>query len=65
LTPPKNLSAVSLTPVNSFSAVSLTPAINFRPFWLFLTGINDTGDKLFTGVNDTADYDRGLSFLQN
>jgi hypothetical protein len=25
----------------------------------------DTGDKLFTGVNDTADYDRGLSFLQN
>jgi hypothetical protein len=33
------------------------------PFWLFLTGINhtgencynDTGDKLFTGVNDTGD----------
>ncbi len=23
------------------------------------------GVKLFTGVNDTADYDRGLSFLQN
>jgi hypothetical protein len=73
LTPPKNLSPVSLTPVNSFSAVSLTPAINFRPFGYFWrvsitpgkNVIADTGDKLFTGVNDTADYDRGLSFLQN
>jgi hypothetical protein len=30
-----------------------------------IAGVNDTGDKLFTGVNDTTDYDRGLSFLQN
>jgi hypothetical protein len=30
-----------------------------------IAGVVDTGDKLFTGVNDTADYDRGLSFLQN
>ncbi len=35
LTPPKNLSAVSLTLVNSFSVVSLTLAINFRPFGYF------------------------------
>ncbi len=23
--------------------------------WMFITGVNDTGDKLFGGVNDTAD----------
>ncbi len=23
--------------------------------WMFITGVNDTGDKLFTGVNDTRD----------
>ena len=23
--------------------------------WMFITGVNDTGDKLFTGVNDTGD----------
>ncbi len=22
--------------------------------WMFITGVNDTGDKLFTGVNDTG-----------
>jgi hypothetical protein len=22
---------------------------------MFITGVNDTGDKLFTGVNDTGD----------
>jgi hypothetical protein len=38
---------------------------------MFVSGVNDiagvvdTGDKLFTSVNNTADYDRGLSFLQN
>jgi hypothetical protein len=24
--------------------------------FVFIAGINDTGDKLFTGVNDTGDY---------
>ncbi len=23
--------------------------------WMFITGVNDTSDKLFTGVNDTCD----------
>ncbi len=23
--------------------------------WMFITGVNDTGDKLFTGVKNTAD----------
>ncbi len=23
--------------------------------WMFITGVNDTGQKLFTGVNDTGD----------
>ncbi len=23
--------------------------------WMFIAGVNDTGDKLFTGVNDTGD----------
>ncbi len=23
--------------------------------WMFITGVIDTGDKLFTGVNDTGD----------
>ncbi len=23
--------------------------------WMFITGVNNTGDKLFTGVNDTGD----------
>ncbi len=22
--------------------------------WIFITGVNNTGDKLFTGVNDTG-----------
>jgi hypothetical protein len=30
-----------------------------------IASVNNIGDKLFTGVNATADYDRGLSFLQN
>ncbi len=58
------LSAVSLTRVNNFSAVSLTPAINVQTFWLFLTGINDTGEQFFAGVIDSCD-DRGLFFLKN
>ncbi len=23
--------------------------------WMFISGVNDTGDKLFGGVNDTTD----------
>ncbi len=23
--------------------------------WMFITGVNDTGNKLFSGVNDTGD----------
>ncbi len=23
--------------------------------WMFITGVNDTGDKLFTGVNNIGD----------
>ncbi len=64
VTPPKNLSAVSLTPVKNFS--SLTLAINFRLFGYFwplsttlgknvITGVIDTGGKLFAGVNDSTD----------
>jgi hypothetical protein len=57
LTPPNNLSAVSLTPVNSFSAVSLTLAKNFRLFGYFpVTRINhDTSDTFFADVVDTAE----------
>ncbi len=43
------------------------PSIPLGPFWIFLkirgdirewifiVGVNDTGDKLFSGVNDTGD----------
>ncbi len=43
------------------------PSIPLEPFWifsktrgdirelLFITGANDTGDKLFSGVNDTGE----------
>ncbi len=43
------------------------PSIPLEPLWifskihenirelLFITGVNDTGDKLFSGVNDTGD----------
>ncbi len=43
------------------------PSIPLEPFWifsklrgdirklLFITGVNDTGDKLFSGVNDTGE----------
>jgi hypothetical protein len=72
LTPPKNLSAVSLTPVNSFSPVSkFVSLLVISDLYQRLRGkmllpVSTTpAKKLFTGVNDTADYDRGLSFLQN
>ncbi len=66
MTPANSLSAVSLTPANNLSAVSLTPAITLFPGVIdtgqklpknikFITGINDTAEKLFSGVNDTAD----------
>ena len=43
------------------------PSIPLEPFWifskirgdirelLFITGVNDTGNKLFSGVNDTGE----------
>ncbi len=43
------------------------PSIPLEPFWifskirgdirelLFIAGVNDTGDKLFSGVNDTGE----------
>ena len=65
LTPPKNLSAVSLSSVNSFRPFGYFRPVSMTPGKNVIAGVNDTGDKLFTGVNDTADYDRGLSFLQN
>ncbi len=47
LTPPNNLSAVSLTLVEQFF---------FRLFGYFpVTRINDTGDKFFAGVLDTTE----------
>jgi hypothetical protein len=63
MTPPKNLSPVSLTPLNSFLAVSLTPAINFSLFgYLYkqdslIASVVDTTEQLqfITGVVDTAD----------
>jgi hypothetical protein len=61
LTPPKNLSPVSLTLLNSFLAVSLKPAINFRLFgYLYrqdslIAGVIDTAEKFIVGVVDTAD----------
>jgi hypothetical protein len=50
LTPPNNLSAVSLTSANSFSALSLTPTKNFRLFGYFPVTRRDAGDKFFAGV---------------
>ncbi len=47
---------MSLTPPNNLSAVSLTPAKNFRLFGYFpVTRINRPGDKFFAGVVDTAE----------
>ncbi len=48
MTPPKNLSAVSLTPMNNFLAVSLTPAINFRHFCYFWPVSTRPGKNLST-----------------
>ncbi len=55
-----------MTPANNLSAASLTPAITFFPGVVdtgqkktknikFITGVNDTTEKLFSGVNDAAD----------
>jgi hypothetical protein len=60
LTPPKNLSPVSLTPLNSFFGGVVDTGDKFHAFWFLMTGINDTGEKIFAGVND-----RGLLLLQN
>jgi hypothetical protein len=41
-----------------FSLVTTTPAITFFPVinnLKFITGVNDTDEKLFTIVNNTAD----------
>ena len=64
LTPPKNLSPVSLTPLNSFFGGVVDTGDKFHAFWFLMTGINDTGEKFFAGVNDCID-DRGLLLLQN
>jgi hypothetical protein len=55
LTPPKNLSPVSLTPLNSFFGGVVDTGNKFHAFWFLMTGINDTGEKIFAGVNDTGD----------
>jgi hypothetical protein len=44
LTPVNNFSTVSLTPVNNFSTGVVDTGNKFLAFWLFLTGINDTGE---------------------
>ncbi len=37
--------------------------------WMFITGVNDTGNNLFTGVNNTGDKfiagdnDTGIKFI--
>ncbi len=40
-------------PIGSFRLFSKIRRDNRE--WMFITGVNDTGDKLFGGVNDTAD----------
>jgi hypothetical protein len=45
LTPPKNLSPVSLTPLNSFVGGVVDTGDKFHAFWFLMTGINDTGEK--------------------
>jgi hypothetical protein len=64
LTPPKNLSPVSLTPLNSFFGGVVDTGDKFHAFWFLMTGINDTGEKIFAGVINCID-DRGLLLLQN
>ncbi len=46
--------SVSLSiPLGSFQLFSKICRDNRE--WMFISGVNDTGDKLFGGVNDTAD----------
>jgi hypothetical protein len=61
LTPPKNLSPVSLTPLNSFFGGVVDTGDKFHAFWFLMTGINDTGEKIVINCID----DRGLLLLQN
>jgi hypothetical protein len=60
LTPPKNLSPVSLTPLNSFFGGVVDTGDKFHAFWFLMTGINDTGEKILNCIDD-----RGLLLLQN
>jgi hypothetical protein len=46
---------VFLTPPTNLSAVSLTPAINLRHGFSLKGSVVDTGDKFITGVVDTAE----------
>ncbi len=39
-------------PLGSFRLFSKSRRDNRE--WMFISGVNDTGDKLFSGVNDTA-----------
>jgi hypothetical protein len=51
----------------SWIIVPRAPSIPMGPFrifskihgdireWMFITGVNDTGDKVYIGVNDTGD----------
>jgi hypothetical protein len=55
LTPPKNLSPVSLTPPNRFFGGVVDTGDKFHALWFLMTGINDTGEKFFAGVNDIGD----------
>jgi hypothetical protein len=41
------------TPLGPFQIFSKIPEDILQR--MFITGVNDTGDKLFTGVNDTGD----------
>ncbi len=43
-----------MTPVSNFLPVSLTPMKLSKTVKVSLTGVVDTGEKLFTGVNDTG-----------
>jgi hypothetical protein len=61
LTPPKNLSPVSLTPLNSFFGSVVDTGNKFHAFWFLMTGIKDTGEKFSPVCIDR----RGLLLLQN
>jgi hypothetical protein len=43
-----------MTPVSNFLPVLLTPVKLSKTVKVSLTGVVDTGEKLFTGVNDTG-----------